>query len=144
MQRHTQNPAPQILQHVTMTELLSAFFVTGMHQHEVDDVLVRWDNGYVELVLDLCTYTRPLANMMTAAILCVGDNVGGQFLSEVAEPFGSWFTEVVKRTGRAPARARALSKLQDLVVAFYSQTENCDTRRLTAAVGSAQGLRVVH
>jgi hypothetical protein len=127
-----------------MTELLSAFFVTGMHQHDVGDVLARWDNSHVELVLNLCTYTHPLTNMMTAAILCVGDNAAGMFLSEVAESFGSWFAEIVKRTGNAPERARALSKLQDLVIDFYSQTKNCDTRRLTAAVGSAQCLEVVH
>jgi hypothetical protein len=134
----------QVPQHVTMTELLSAFFVTGMHQHDVGDVLERSGNGHLELMLDLCTYTQPLTHMMTAAVLCVGDSVAGVFLYEVAEPFGSWFAEVVKRTAKAPARDRALFKLQDLVIDFYSQAKNCDTRRLAAAVRSAQYLVAVH
>ncbi|WP_162600622.1 MULTISPECIES: hypothetical protein [unclassified Massilia] len=131
-------------QPVTMTELLSAFFVHGMHDHDVGLVLAKWDNGHAELVHDMLTYAAPLAQMMTAAILCVGDNVAGVFLYEVAEPFGNWFADVVINTRDVPERARAIAKLQDLVIEFYSSAENADPLKLAAAVGSADALHVVH
>jgi hypothetical protein len=81
---------------------------------------------------------------MTAAILCVGDNVAGVFLYEVAEPFGNWFADVVINTRDVPERARAIAKLQDLVIEFYSSAENADPLKLAAAVGSADALHVVH
>jgi hypothetical protein len=128
---------------VTMTELLSAFFMSGLHKHDVSAVLAKSGNGHVELVLDLCTYTAPLVHMVTAAVLCVGDDPG-VLLYEVAEPFGSWFGDVVLRRGRTPDRTLAMRKLQELVIDFYSQGEQCDLARLAAAVGSAQGQNTLH
>lgn len=129
---------------VTVTDLLSAFFVHGMHDHDVSLVLSKWDNGHAELVHDMLTYAAPLADMMTAAILCVGDNVPGVFLYEVAEPFGKWFAEVVINTRSVPERIRAIAKLQDLVIEFYSAVDNADPAKLAAAVRVACALSVVH
>jgi len=138
-------PVPQpASESVTMTELLSAFFVTGMHSHDVGIVLAKWENGHVELVHNLLTYAAPLAQMMCAAVLCVPEGGSGGFLYEVAEPFGSWFAETVLRTGTVPEHEHAIAKLQGLVIDFYLQDEECDSAKLAAAVSGARGLHVLH
>lgn len=133
--------APQA---VTATELFSALFVSGMYDHDMDTVLAKCDSGHAELMCELVSYAAPLADMMTAAILCVGTDVAGGLLYEVAKPFGSWFGDVVLRAGSMPQRERAVGKLQDLVIDFYSQAENCDPAKLAAAVSGAHGLHVIH
>lgn len=134
-------PAPQP---VTMTELLSAFFVTGMHRHDVGLVLAKWDSGHAELVHNLLAYAAPLAQIMCAAVLCVPEGASGGFLYEVAEPFGSWFAEAVLRTGTVPEHEGAVATLQRLVIDFYSQDEDCDCAKLAAAVSGARCLHVLH
>lgn len=131
-------------QGVTATELFSALFVSGMYDHDIDTVLAKCHSTHAELMCELVSYAAPLADMMTAAILCVGNEVAGGLLYEVAQPFGSWFGDVVTRAGSIPRRERAIGTLQDLVIDFYSKAENCDPAKLAAAVSGAHGLHVIH
>jgi hypothetical protein len=131
-------------QPVTMTELLSAYFVNGMHRHDLNSVLNNWDNSDLALVHEALSYAAPMANMMMAAVLCVGNETPGQFLYEVAEPFGSWFVEILARTKAVPHREDAYAKMRELVIDFYSEAKACDVQKLVSAVSSVHGLVSIH
>lgn len=120
---------------VSMTELLSAFFVEGIHRHNPEHVFAAWNDSHSTLLHELLTYAGPLASQLSGAGLCIGDIVGDVFLFQVAEPFGSWFAEVVKRGGRVPERGRASAKLADLVNDFYVLGEH-------AIIPAPPGIRV--
>lgn len=129
----------------TLNEMLSAFFVSGMFVNDNDRTakVAGMDNDII-VIADLCTYAQPLANMMTAAVLAVGDNVQGVFLYEVAEEFGNWFADSYLQSFHLPPRHVGLDKLRELVMQYYAQAEDCDVDRLAQAIGSFRSLSIVH
>ena len=129
----------------TLNEMLSAFFVRGMFINDNDRTtkVAGMDNDII-VIADLCTYAQPLANMMTAAALVVGDNVQGVFLYEVAEEFGNWFAESYLPSCRLPPRHDALDMLRELVLQYYAQAQDCDVDQLAQAIGSFRSLSTVH
>ena len=129
----------------SVTEMLSAYFVSGMYINDSDRPapIAALDDD-ISVIADVCSYAEPLANMMTAAVLCVGDTVKGVFLYEVAERFGNWFAEAYLVDYHLPQRAAVLAKLRELVMDFYSQAEDCDRERLASAVRGNYALGIVH
>lgn len=128
-----------------LNEMLSAFFVSGMfvNDHDRPAKVAGLDNDIV-VIADLCTYAQPLANMMTAAVLAVGDKVQGVFLYEVAEEFGNWFADFYLQSFHLPPRHVGLDKLRALVMRYYAQAEDCDVDRLAQVIGSFRSLSVFH
>lgn len=103
-------------------ELVTAsFMMSGMHGKGIHTVIERWNSGFIELVLEMLFYVKPLVDYSHEVAAKHDELYPGVFAYEVSEVFGAWFAEYVILNGIAPDNELATKKCIDLVDGFFEQ-----------------------
>ena len=96
----------------------------GVDGRSVHDLYTVWDQGGLELHMELCRYAE-LAEKASQHIADSGEYAfPGVFDYEVSEPFGSWFAEQLFMHGDAPAIRDATERLLRDIAFFFTQCED--------------------
>ncbi len=86
-----------------------------------NDMYGVWDQGAVELHLEICHYALVAEVACKFASTECDYEYCGVYEYEVAEPFGEWFIEFLFSTGEAPNKAQATDRLLRMTAEFFTQ-----------------------
>ena len=96
----------------------------GIDGRSTHDLYTVWDNGGVELHLELCQYAE-LAEKICQFVMSDEEySFPRVFDYEVSEPFGSWFAEQLFMHGAAPAIRDATERLLRDIAFFFTQCKD--------------------
>lgn len=83
------------------------------------DVYLLWDQGALELHIEMIGYAKVLAKCCDLAA-AVGLEFPGVIDYEVSEAFGTWYAKELY-DGRRPTRENAVRKLKGRIAKFFAQ-----------------------
>ena len=93
-------------------------------RHKVEEILVVWGRGCLELTRELSRWAIYSENMVNEAPRNTPDHRGyGVYDYEVSSEFGRWYGDYILKVGQPPSDAVAAAKLEILFDDFFNQEE---------------------